>query len=254
MAQDFQGKVVVITGAGAGIGQAAALAFSRKGAKVVVNSRSQSSTMATVNALLSEGGDAYPVWGDVSQEGMPEAIIRAVVEHYGRIDVLVNNAGIVVPGTIDTLSVADLDRSYTTNVRSIFLLTQGVIPYLRKNPGGVIVNIASIAGLKGTKNRLAYSATKGALISMSRSLALELAPEQIRVNCICPGMTKSPSLAQRISAMPDPDAAEAGFIAAVPMGRLGQPEDIAEAIVFAASDACPFLTGAVITVDGGKSL
>ena len=118
----------------------------------------------------------------------------------------------------------------------------------------MIVNIASIAALKGTRNRLLYSASKGAVVSMTRSMALDLAPEKIRVNCICPGMTYSPSLAKRIANTPDPKSTEAAFIAAVPVGRLGQPEDIASSVLFAASDRNSFMTGSVITVDGGKSL
>lgn len=254
MSRRFEEQVVLITGAGAGIGQAAALAFAREGARMVVNSRSAASTHTTAELLRAEGAEVIEVCGDVALPGTAQAMADAALQGFGRIDVLVNNAGIVIPGTVDTITPDELDRSMATNVRSVLQLTQAVLPAMRARSAGAIVNIASIAGLKGTKNRIAYSASKGALISMSRSMALELAPEHIRVNCVCPGMTHSPSLAARIAASPDPAAAEAGFIAAVPMGALGEPEEIASAILFCADRACSFMTGAVITVDGGKSL
>ena len=254
MSRNFEEQVVLITGAGAGIGQAAALAFAREGARMVLNSRSVASTHKTADLLRAAGAEVVEVCGDVALPGTAQAMAEAALQHFGWIDVLVNNAGIVIPGTVDTITPDELDRSMATNVRSVLQLTQAVLPAMRARKGGSIVNIASIAGLKGTKNRIAYSASKGALISMSRSMALELAPEHIRVNCVCPGMTHSPSLAARIAASPDPAAAEAGFIAAVPMGALGEPEEIASAILFCADRACSFMTGAVITVDGGKSL
>lgn len=192
--------------------------------------------------------------GDVSKDETVKQIIQTAISTFKRIDVLVNNAGVVMPGTIDTLSVHDLDMSFNTNVRSIFMLSQAVLPAMRENGSGSIVNIASIAALKGTRNRLAYSASKGAVVSMTRSMALDLASDNIRVNCICPGMTYSPSLAKRIADTPDPKQTEENFIAAVPIGRLGQPEEIASAIIFAASEENSFMTGSVITVDGGKSL
>ena len=254
MSRRFEEQVVLITGAGAGIGQAAALAFAREGARLVVNSRSAASTHTTAELLRAEGAEVIEVCGDVALPGTAQAMADAALQGFGRIDVLVNNAGIVIPGTVDTITPDELDRSMATNVRSVLQLTQAVLPAMRALSAGAIVNIASIAGLKGTKNRIAYSASKGALISMSRSMALELAPEHIRVNCVCPGMTHSPSLAARIAASPDPAAAEASFIAAVPMGALGQPEQIASVILFCADRTCSFMTGAVITVDGGKSL
>ena len=251
---NYQDQVVVLTGASGGIGSAMAKKFTDLGAKVALLDITVDRVQALADKLGLGSDRAFCAAVDVSNEESVKATVDAIVKHFGRIDVLVNSAGIVIPGTVDTITPDELDRSMATNVRSVLQLTQAVLPAMRARSAGAIVNIASIAGLKGTKNRIAYSASKGALISMSRSMALELAPEHIRVNCVCPGMTHSPSLAARIAASPDPAAAEASFIAAVPMGALGQPEQIASAILFCADRTCSFMTGAVITVDGGKSL
>ena len=150
MSRRFEEQVVLITGAGAGIGQAAALAFAREGARMVVNSRSAASTHTTAELLRAEGAEVIEVCGDVALPGTAQAMADAALQGFGRIDVLVNNAGIVIPGTVDTITPDELDRSMATNVRSVLQLTQAVLPAMRARSAGAIVNIASIAGVKGT--------------------------------------------------------------------------------------------------------
>lgn len=251
---NFKDKVVIVTGAGAGIGENVAKMYAANGAKVVVNARTPEHCDRVCSEIKQAGGEALSVPGDVSLENDVKKIIDTTIAKYGQIDVLVNNAGIVVPGTVDTVKLEDFDKTLATNVRSVFMLSIAAIPYLRKTCGN-IVNTASIAALKGTKNRLSYSTSKGAVVSMTRSMALELAGDNVRVNAICPGMTMTPSLEVRISTSPDPAVAEKNFLAAIPMGRFGMPDDIANTILFLSSnDCCPFTTGAVVTIDGGKSL
>ena len=186
MSRRFEEQVVLITGAGAGIGQAVALAFAREGARMVVNSRSAASTHTTAELLRAEGAEVIEVCGDVALPGTAQAMADAALQGFGRIDVLVNNAGIVIPARLIPLRRTSSIVRWPPMSGSVLQLTQAVLPAMRARSAGAIVNIASIAGLKGTKNRIAYSASKGALISMSRSMALELAPEHIRVNCVCP--------------------------------------------------------------------
>lgn len=250
----LENRVVVVTGAGAGIGRECALSFAKEGAVVIVNSLRKESSGKVVSEIRNGGGRAYSLPGDVSLPDTAESLFSFCSSEFGRIDVLVNNAGIVIPGTIESQSVKDFDRTWEVNVRSIFLLSRKALPLLINSSAPSIINIASIAGLKGTRNRIAYSMSKGAVISLSRSMALELAEKGIRVNCVCPGMTYSPSLEERINATDNPDLTLENFIRAVPVGRLGDVRDTALSVLFLASENSSFTTGAVLTVDGGKSL
>lgn len=249
---DFSGKTAIVTGAGVGIGEATALAFARNGANVVVNSITQSG-QRTTDAILAEGGSAVFARGDVSVAADAQAITDCAIERFGRIDILVNNAGIVVPGTIDTLTQDQFDRSYEVNVRGVYLMCQNVVKYMRRQGGGSIVNNASVAAIKAVRNRIAYAASKGAVAAMSRCLALDLASERIRVNCVAPGMTLTPSLAQRIADSEDPVQTEINFKSLIPLNRFAGTDEIAKAILFLASDDADFITGAMLSVDGGKS-
>lgn len=250
--KEFGSKIVVVTGAGAGIGRAAALAFARWGATVVVNSLSGSGAVVC-GEIKAAGGEALFVQADVSRKEDAGRLIDRTRAAFGRLDVLVNTAGIVVGGSIEACSDEDWERSMSTNVNSVYYMSKFALPLLRASKG-VIVNITSTVAIKGVANRAAYSATKGAVLSLSRSMAAEYVKEGIRINCVCPGTVLSPSLMGRIESTGDPEKAMNDYVSRQPMGRLGTPEEIAEAILFAAHPGVTFMTGANIVVDGAMTL
>lgn len=249
---DFSGMAVIVTGSGAGMGREAAKLFAKFGAGVVVNSLSDSAK-GTCDEIVNDGGSAIFVQADVGQEADCRRLIDAAAKAFGRIDVLVNAAGIVVDGSVETADMDDWDRSMNTNVKSVFMLSRFAMPYLKKTRGS-IVNVASVVALKGVKNRAIYSATKGAMIALSQSMAAEYIADGVRINCISPGTVLSPSLQGRIDRTTDPEAALANFVSRQPMGRLGTSEEVARAIVFAAGQGIGFMSGANIVVDGGMTI
>ena len=245
------GKIAIITGAGAGIGEATAILFAQKGAKVCCNSLSDSA-MRVVEKIQNSGGDAIYVQGDVSIEEQAKTIVDKTVEHYGNIDVLFNNAGVVLGGAIDTISTNDWDRTMAVNVRGIYLVSKYAIPYLKKTQG-VIINNASSVAFKGVPNRAAYTASKGAVLSMTRAMAADYIDDKIRVNAICPGTTDSPSLEQRIRDRGgNYEEVRQQYIVRQRLGRLGTPEEIAEGVLFLATNE--FCTGVSLLVDGGMTM
>ena len=249
---DFSGKTVIVTGAGAGMGRAAARGFARLGASLVVNSISDSAAKVYAD-LVAQGVPAIFVKADVSEKEGAKKLIETAVKTFGGIDVLVNAAGIVANGSVEDCDEETWDKSMKVNVKSVYLTSRLAMPYLRQRKG-VIVNITSTVAIKGVINRAAYSATKGAILSLSRSMAAEYIGEGVRVNCVCPGTVESDSFKRRVAASPDPEQAMKDFVARQPMGRLGRPEELAEAILFAASPDVTFMTGANIVVDGGMTI
>lgn len=249
---DFKNMTVIVTGSGAGIGREAAKLFAAYGANVVVNSRSETCEDARAE-IEAAGGSVLSVQADVGMMAGCEAIINKAVEKFGRIDVLVNAAGMVVDGSVETANIEDWDRSMDVNVKSVFLLSRLAMPYLRETKGS-IVNVASVAALKGLKNRAIYSATKGAMIALSQSMAAEYVSEGIRINCVSPGTVLSPSLQGRIDRTDDPVQAMQNFVSRQPLGRLGTSDEVAKAIVFAAAQGIGFMTGSNIVVDGGMTI
>ncbi|MCX5735529.1 MAG: SDR family NAD(P)-dependent oxidoreductase [candidate division NC10 bacterium] len=242
----FQGKVVLITGAGVGIGRAAAVRFAKEGAKVAVNSVTPANGNETLRLVKEMGAAGIYIQGDVSRDADARRMVEETIQAFGRIDVLVNNAGIVLPGRADNTSEEDWDRTMAVNLKGAFLVSKHAIPEMRKSGGGAIVNTSSIVAVKGVKDRAAYAASKGGLSALTKAMAA--------VNCVCPGTTYTPSLERRIQAFADPEKARADFIARQPMGRLGTDEEIAAAILFAASDEAAFMNGASISIDGGMSI
>jgi NAD(P)-dependent dehydrogenase (short-subunit alcohol dehydrogenase family) len=254
---NFKDKVVVITGAGGGIGRATALLFAQNGAKIVANALKpddKQSAPETVRLIENNGGEAIYVEGDVSNPESVQAIINKAVETYGKIDVLVNNAGIVIPGDLETTTVDAFDLTMKVNVKGVFLMSKYAVEQMKKQGGGVIVNIGSVAALKGHVDRIAYCASKGAVVSLSRAVAAEYVKDNIRVNVICPGTTYTPAIKEKIRTADDPEKMEAMFVERQPMGRLGRVEEIAHAVMFAASEEAAYMTGSVIVIDGGMTM
>ncbi len=246
----LKGKVAIVTGSSAGIGEATAKLLAKEGARVVCNGTSeQGSTVA--KEIKQAGGDAVFEQGDVAVAEDAKRIVSKAVDAYKQLDILCNIAGIVIPGRVDNATDSDWDRTMAVNVRGTYLVSKFAIPYLKKTQG-VIINTGSSVAIKGVKDRAAYSASKGAVVSLTRAMAADYVEDRIRVNCICPGTTDTPSLQQRIAQLPDPDAARKQFIARQPLGRFGKPDEIAEGILFLILDG--FCTGAILSVDGGMTV
>jgi NAD(P)-dependent dehydrogenase (short-subunit alcohol dehydrogenase family) len=250
----FQGKVVLITGAGVGIGRATAVRFAQEEARVAVNSLTPAHGRETLRLLQEGGGCGIYIQGDVSIAAHARRMVEETVQAFGRLDILVNNAGIVLPGRVDNLSEEDWDRTIAVNLKGVYLVSKYAIPEMRKIGGGVIVHNASVAAVRGLKDRAVYTASKGGVWALTKAMAADYLSENIRVNCVCPGTIATPSLERRIQAFADPEKARADFIARQPMGRLGKDDEIAAAILFAASDEAAFMNGATIAIDGGMTL
>ena len=247
----LEGKVAIITGSGAGIGRATALLFAREGAKVCCNSISNSA-QDVANEIKTLGGEAIFVQADVSKEQDAMRLVEETINNFGKIDILFNNAGIVIGGTIDNTSIEDWDRMMAVNVRGIYLVSKFAIKYLKETKGTIVNNSSSVA-FKGVENRVAYTASKGAVLSMTRAMAMDYLNDKIRVNAICPGTTESPSLEKRIrSKGGDYRQVKEEYISRQRMGRLGKPEEIAEGVLFLVLNE--FCTGVSLLVDGGMCM
>jgi len=248
-------KVAIVTGGGAGIGRATSLLFARHGAKVVALDLLADGVQALVKEIHSEGGEAEAIVADVSSAVDVEKCVQKALNRFGHIDILFNNAGIVVPGKIHEICETDWDRSMNVNVKSMYLMCRSVVPHFRKQGGGVILNTSSAVVLRTVADRAVYAAAKGAVLALTRSMALDYVKDGIRVNCLCPGTVDTPSFQQRMAALGgDPALARKQFEARQPMGRLGTAEEIAEAALYLVSDAAAFVTGAAFPIDGGLSL
>jgi len=240
-------KVAFITGAGSGMGKNMAITFAREGAKVAVIDVNED---AAALVAASIGANALALRCDVSRKHDIEAALAATVEAFGKLDILVNNAGIThVNKPIGEIEESEFDRVFAVNVKGVFLLSQAVVPLMRKTGGGVIINIGSTAGLRPRPGLSAYNATKGAVHNLTKTLAVELAPDKIRVTAIAPVATETPLLP---SFLGHSNEMKEKFIATVPLGRLALPQDIADTALFLASDEAQFLTGNIVEVDGGR--
>ena len=242
----LKGKVAIVTGGGSGIGQASARALGREGANVAIFDRDAESAKQTADELKVQGCEAIALKIDVSCEEDVRAGIAKTSAKFGNIDILHNNAGIAVRHPITEQDEASWDKCMAVNLKGVFLCSKHVIPHM-VNRGGSIINMSSVTGIVGVRNRSAYSASKGAIVALTRNMALDYARFQIRVNCLCPGFTRTPLIK---GLLVDPER-ERRLVAMHPLGRLGTPEDIANAIVFLASDLSSWITGQAVAVDGG---
>lgn len=243
-------KTAIVTGAGSGIGKAIAKAFIDEGAKVALAGRRRDRLEAAARGL---GGTAFVCPGDVSKKADIERIVWEALEHYGRIDIVVNNAAALIAGTALSHTEEQWDETFNTNVKGVWMMCRAAIPHMIKGGGGSIINISSVLGLVGAKNRLAYGASKGAVTLMTKAMALDHATDNIRVNCICPGIVETELVAGFIANAPDPEMARKQRVGLHPMGRFGKPEDIAGLAVYLASDESSWVTGAAYPIDGGFS-
>jgi dihydroanticapsin dehydrogenase len=245
------GKSAVITGAATGIGRATALLFAREGAAVVVGDINEGGARLTVADIEASGGKAWFFPCDVTRAEDVQAFLGNAARAMGGIDIIVNNAGAQRSGRVTEFSAEDWDLLMDINPRSCFLGAKYGVPYLVERGGGVIINVASLAGLKGGPGMTAYSASKGAIIAFTKALAAELAPANIRVNAMCPGWIDTPFNQPAIDFMGGRDVQDRVVEQIVPLGRQGVPEEIATGMLFLASDASSYMTGQSLVIDGG---
>jgi NAD(P)-dependent dehydrogenase (short-subunit alcohol dehydrogenase family) len=246
------GKAAVVTGAAAGIGRASALLFARAGARVALADVRAPELERALAEVRDAGGEATSIAADLARPEDCAAVVEASVRAFGRLDVLLNNAGVgtmVVGGTVESISLEHWDLAQDVNVRAMYLVSRAAIPHLRAAGGGAIVNISSVSAFRGSVDRPthAYAASKGAVLALTRAMAASYGRDRIRVNAICPGTIRT-RLTQDIVERAARDARDGRGI---PLGRVGEPEDIARCALFLASDAASFISGAHIVVDGG---
>lgn len=247
-------KVALITGIGSGIGQAAARLFAAEGARVFGVDRNQATGDALAAALQDQGFDFQFLPVDLATEAGVQAAIQQCEATYGPVEILYNNAGISTVEPFTQVSAASLEQIFAINFTAVFRLCQQVIPGMQQRGGGVIINTASELAIVAQPFFTAYCASKGAVLSLTRSLALEYAKDNIRINALCPGPIDTPMLRAEFATEADAEKACQESIATVPIGRLGQPEEIAQVALFLASDAPRLLHGASLLVDGGKTI
>jgi NAD(P)-dependent dehydrogenase (short-subunit alcohol dehydrogenase family) len=253
---NLAGRVALVTGAGSGIGRAAVQLFAQAGAAVGAFDLDERAAGETAALVTEQGGQACGLGGDVTDPRSVTAAVERVVGEWGRLDVLYNNAGIAGSGTLLDSDEADWDRHWAVHVKGTWHCTKAAVPHLRANGVGAIVNTGSVAGLVGVRDIPAYTAAKGAVIALTRSMAVDLAPLGIRVNAICPGTVHTPMIEELLHTRGEGDRAAGLAIteAKYPLGRLGTPAEIASVAVFLGSDDASFVTGTVITADGGMTI
>lgn len=244
-------KTALVTGAASGFGKGIAETFAREGASVIVMDLNAEGAKAVADAL---GPNARAVAGDVTSRADIERAVAETIGFAGKIDIVVNNAGWTHRNkSLMEVSDDEFDRVFAINVKSIYLMTQAVVPEMRAQGGGVIINIGSTAGIRPRPGLTWYNGTKGAVNLLSRSMAVELAPDKIRVNCVAPVMGAT-GLLEQFMGVPDTPENRAKFLATIPMGRMSTPRDIANACLYLASDEADFITGVVFEVDGGRTI
>ena len=247
----LQQKVAIVTGAASGIGRASAIAFAREGARVTLADIEERGGNETANIIRSEGHEAFFARVDVTRESEIMQMVDETVKRWGRIDVLFNNAGILLVKTVEQMSGEEWDRVMAVNVKSVFLATRHVVPHMRRMGKGAILNTGSIGSFTGQVGTPVYSASKGAIALLTKSLALDLGRDGIRVNCLCPGITDTPMLREHLGHGEEGEARIRARLSRVPTGKILSPDDVARAAVYLVSDDSEGITGILHVVDGG---
>jgi len=250
----FAGKVALVTGATSGIGAGTAKAFAAHGARVMLSGRDRARGEAVVAEIVASGGTAELVIGDVADAKFCQSLVEDTVARLGGLNILFNNAGIVMHGKIESHSDAAWQTLLDTNVSSVFYLSRAATGHMKQQGGGAIINMSSECGLIGYENLAAYSATKGALVMFTKVLALDHARDNIRVNAVCPGDIDTPMMDAGLAVKEvSPEEIREKLKLHIPIGRVGEAEDVAALVMYLASDAAGFVTGAIVPVDGGTT-
>jgi NAD(P)-dependent dehydrogenase (short-subunit alcohol dehydrogenase family) len=247
----LKGKVAVVTGGGSGIGRAIAVAFAREGAKLAVLGRRQETLVKVIEELTQIGVEGIPVTCDITQGKEVRDAIERVEQAFSRVNVLVNNAGILSVSTVESISEEDWNHVIDTNLKGPFLMSRTVMPAFRRAGGGSIVNVGSVLGLVAMRDRAAYCASKGGVTLLTKAMALDHAHENIRVNCICPSIVETELVKELFNDSEEGTRAREARVGTLPLGRFGKPQDVAELAVFLAADESSWITGTAIPVDGG---
>lgn len=250
----LEGKVAVVTGAGSGIGRASARILAAHGAQVVVSDLVETAGRETARMIVDSGGTANAMKADVSSDGELEGLIAHAIEVYGRLDILHSHAGIQVEGTLEQVAPEGMDASWQLNVRAHFMAARLAVPHMKRQGGGSIVITSSNSGVQYDREMIAYATSKHAVVAMTRQIALDYARFNIRVNALCPGWVDTPFNAPFMKQMGGREALENYVRENIPMGRWASTTEIAEALLFLASDRSSFMTGQALVVDGGECL
>jgi NAD(P)-dependent dehydrogenase (short-subunit alcohol dehydrogenase family) len=250
---DLTNRIALVTGAGSGIGAAIAMAFAAANARVFVTDRTEDAARATVSGIQGTSPPTTALGLDVTDERQCAQSAQRVIADAGHLDILVNCAGVGHVGTILQTDGGDLDRVYAVNVRGVFNVSKVFVPLMLQRRSGSIINIASVGGVVGIRDRVAYCTSKFAVVGLTKCMALDHALDGIRINCICPGRVETPFVAKRLAEYPDPEEARREMTASQAVGRMGRPDEIAAAALYLASDESSFVTGSALMIDGGWS-
>lgn len=249
---ELTGKVALVTGGGSGLGRASCVALAAAGAIVVVADIVAAAARETVEQILRQDGQADALTGDVSKQSDAQRMVETAIERFGHLDVLVNNAGVESHAPITEFTEEELTLVFGVNVFGPLFMCKYGMPAMAKSGGGAIVNTASAAGLRGRPDMPLYIASKGAVVALTRGLAMDGAPLGIRVNCICPTAFNTPMMQKALAAMDDPGAFFESNRRTIPLGRVGEPEEMAQAVLFLVSDRSSYITGQALLLDGGS--
>jgi meso-butanediol dehydrogenase/(S,S)-butanediol dehydrogenase/diacetyl reductase len=244
----LKGKVALVTGFGSGLGRAIAVLFAKEGAAIIGTSITDSKGRETLALIEKENGKVFFHSGDVSQSAQMKSLVDEGIKRFGGIDIVINSAGVRTNGSITEITEEQWDRTLDVNLKGVFVVSRVTIPEMIKRGGGVIINIGARSGMAGQAGRAAYCASKGGMITLTEAMAMDYAAQKIRVNCICPGPTRTPMVDTST-----PERLEY-YKTRVPIGRIGEPEDIARAALYLASDEGSMVTAAILPVDGGMRL